>query len=78
MNPVPVGRPVSSGPFEPVGSVLKTRASLTLNSVPTPQVRLYADGIFDLFHFGHSRMLEQCKKKFPNVELVVGCCSDVL
>ena len=38
---------------------------------------VYISGVFDLFHYGHMKLINECKKKFPNDSILIGVHNDI-
>jgi len=43
---------------------------------PNFPVKIYTDGVFDCFHYGHALLLKGVKEMYPYVYVMVGVCGD--
>lgn len=65
----------STSNFTPDSIQNYVKTHLTIHPPSDRPIRIYADGVYDLFHVGHSLQLRQAKLSFDNVHLIVGVCS---
>ncbi|CAH0722843.1 unnamed protein product, partial [Brenthis ino] len=77
----------TAAPFSTDPAAVAERDRCTYGRIPratalagtaSRKVRVYSDGIYDMFHQGHARQLQQAKTVFHNVYLIVGVCNDQL
>jgi len=69
----------SATPEDPTMRLSRERVAAARADNSGRVYRVYCDGVFDLFHLGHFRMLEQAKKALGDpkkVHLLAGVCSD--
>ena len=43
---------------------------------PSNPARIYADGVFDMFHIGHMGVLKQARQMFPYTHVIAGVSGD--
>lgn len=79
VKPAPFSTDVcSEGRRDAINYAAKITKETALSDEGNRAVRIYSDGIYDMFHSGHARQLMQAKKVFPQVHLLVGVCNDEL